>query len=67
MVLFWPILAPKYEVPKLNTQKYVTLQKKNAKIEHCEFYVVINKTAKTLITCLFIFIFSIGNCHFNDI
>jgi hypothetical protein len=27
MVLFWPILAPKYEVPKLNTPKYVTLQK----------------------------------------
>jgi hypothetical protein len=24
MVLFWPILAPKYEVPKLNTPKYVT-------------------------------------------
>jgi hypothetical protein len=30
MVLFWPILAPKYEVPK-----YVTLQKLIAKIEHC--------------------------------
>jgi hypothetical protein len=27
MVLFWPILAPKYEVPKLSTPKYVTLQK----------------------------------------
>jgi hypothetical protein len=27
MVLFWPILAPKYEVPKSNTPKYVTLQK----------------------------------------
>jgi hypothetical protein len=27
MILFWPILAPKYEVPKLNTPKYVTLQK----------------------------------------
>jgi hypothetical protein len=35
MVLFWPILAPKYEVPKLNTPKYVTLQKLTAKIEHC--------------------------------
>jgi hypothetical protein len=32
-----------------------------------EFYVVINKTDKTLITCLLIFLFSIGNCHFNDI
>ena len=31
-----------------------------------EFYVVINKTDKTLITCLLIFLFSIGNCHFND-
>jgi hypothetical protein len=29
------ILAPKYEVPKLNTPKYVTLQKITAKIEHC--------------------------------
>jgi hypothetical protein len=35
MVLFWPILTPKYEVPKLNTPKYVTLQKLIAKIEHC--------------------------------
>ena len=35
MVLFWPILAPKYEVPKLNTPKYVTLQKLTAKIEYC--------------------------------
>ena len=35
MVLFRPILAPKYEVPKLNTPKYVTLQKLTAKIEHC--------------------------------
>ena len=35
MVLFWPILAPKYEVPKLNTPKYVTLQKLTTKIEHC--------------------------------
>ena len=35
IVLFWPILAPKYEVPKLNTPKYVTLQKWTAKIEHC--------------------------------
>ena len=35
MVLFWPILACKYEVPKLNTPKYVTLQKLTAKIEHC--------------------------------
>jgi hypothetical protein len=25
MALFWPILAPKYEVPKLNTPNYVTL------------------------------------------
>jgi hypothetical protein len=32
-----------------------------------EFYVVINKTDKKLITCLLIFLFSIGNCHFNDI
>ena len=32
MVLFWPILAPKYEVPKLSTPKYVTLQKLAAKI-----------------------------------
>jgi hypothetical protein len=32
-----------------------------------EFYVVINKTDKTLNTCLLIFLFSIGNCHFNDI
>jgi hypothetical protein len=30
MVLFWSILAPKYEVPK-----YVTLQKLTAKIELC--------------------------------
>jgi hypothetical protein len=29
------ILAPKYEVPKLNTPKYVTLQKLTTKIEHC--------------------------------
>jgi hypothetical protein len=29
------ILAPKCEVPKLNTPKYVTLQKLTAKIEHC--------------------------------
>jgi hypothetical protein len=29
------ILSPKYEVPKLNTPKYVTLQKLIAKIEHC--------------------------------
>jgi hypothetical protein len=29
------ILAPKYEVPKLNTPKYVTLQKLTAKIERC--------------------------------
>jgi hypothetical protein len=29
------ILAPKYEGPKLNTPKYVTLQKLTAKIEHC--------------------------------
>jgi hypothetical protein len=29
------ILAPKYEVPKWNTPKYVTLQKLTAKIEHC--------------------------------
>jgi hypothetical protein len=36
MVLFWPILAPKCEVPKLNTPKYVTLQKLTAKIEHCK-------------------------------
>jgi hypothetical protein len=35
MVLFWPILAPKYEMPKLNTPKYVTLQKLTAKIKHC--------------------------------
>jgi hypothetical protein len=35
MVLFWSILAPKYEVSKLNTPKYVTLQKLTAKIEHC--------------------------------
>jgi hypothetical protein len=28
---------------------------------------MINKTDKTLITCLLIFLFSIGNCHFNDI
>jgi hypothetical protein len=34
MVLFWPILAPKYEVRKLNTPKYVTLQQLTAKIEH---------------------------------
>ena len=34
MVLFWPILGPKYEVPKLNTPKYVTLQKLTAKIEY---------------------------------
>jgi hypothetical protein len=33
----------------------------------CEFDVVIDKTDKTLITCLLIFLFSIGNCHFNDI
>ena len=35
MVLFWPILAPKCEVPKLNTPKYVTLQKLTAKMELC--------------------------------
>jgi hypothetical protein len=35
MALFWPILAPKYEVPKLNTPNYVTLQKLTANIEHC--------------------------------
>ena len=35
MVLFWPLLAPIYKVPKLNTPKYVTLQKLTAKIEHC--------------------------------
>jgi hypothetical protein len=29
------ILAPKYKVPKLNTPKYVTLQKLTAKIERC--------------------------------
>ena len=29
------ILASKYEVPKLNTPKYVTLQKLTTKIEHC--------------------------------
>ena len=29
------ILALKYEVPKLDTPKYVTLQKLTAKIEHC--------------------------------
>jgi hypothetical protein len=28
---------------------------------------VIDKTDKTLITCLLIFLFSIGNFHFNDI
>ena len=33
MVLFWPILTPKYEVPKLSTPKYVTPQKLTAKIE----------------------------------
>jgi hypothetical protein len=32
------ILAPKYEVPKLNTPKYVTLQKLNAKIEQTNKY-----------------------------
>ena len=45
MVLFWPILAPKYEVPKLNTPKYVTLQKLTTKIEHCLkifFYIYIH-------------------------
>jgi hypothetical protein len=36
------ILAPKHEVPKLNTPKYVTLQKLSAKIEHClSFYIYI--------------------------
>ena len=44
MVLFWPILAPKYEVPKLNTPKYVTLQKLTAKIELGNTY--INKHLK---------------------
>jgi hypothetical protein len=34
----------------------------NLLIIDCEFYVVINKTDKLLI-----FLFSIGNCHFNDI
>jgi hypothetical protein len=33
--IFFIGLAPKYEVPKLNTPKYVTLQKLTAKIEHC--------------------------------
>jgi hypothetical protein len=28
---------------------------------------MINKTDKTLITYLLIFLFSIGNCHLNDI
>ena len=28
---------------------------------------IINNTDKTLIRCLLIFLFSIGNCHFNDI
>ena len=32
-----------------------------------EFYVVLNKADKTLITCLLNNLFSIGNCHFNDI
>jgi hypothetical protein len=37
------ILTPKYEVPKLNTPKYVRLQKLTAKIEHCliSFYIYI--------------------------
>ena len=39
MVLFWPILAPKYKVPKLNTPKYVTLQKLTTKIEHCLIFI----------------------------
>ena len=34
MVLFLSILALTYEVPKLNTPKYITLQKITAKIEH---------------------------------
>jgi hypothetical protein len=34
MVLFLSILALTYEVPKLNTPKYITLQKFTAKIEH---------------------------------
>jgi hypothetical protein len=33
----------------------------------CEYDVVIDKTDKTSITCLLIFLFSIGNFHFNDI
>jgi hypothetical protein len=28
---------------------------------------VVNNTDKTLIRCLLIFLFSTGNCHFNDI
>ena len=39
MVLFWPILAPKFEVPKLNTPKYVTLQKLTTEIEHCLIFI----------------------------
>ena len=34
MVLVLSILALTYEVPKLNTPKYITLQKFTAKIEH---------------------------------
>ena len=36
-------------------------------ITDCEFYAAMHKTDKTLITCLLIFLFSIGNDHFNDI
>ena len=43
MVLFWPILTPKYEVPKLNTPKYVTLQKLTPKLNTAliSFYIYI--------------------------
>jgi hypothetical protein len=34
---------------------------------HSQQLYIINKTDKTLITCLLIFLFSIGNCHFKDI
>jgi hypothetical protein len=48
------ILAPKYEMPKLNTPKYVTLQKLTAKIEHClNIFVLHGFYQCTLFTCNF--------------
>ena len=47
-------LAPKYEVPKLNTPKYVTLQKLTAKIEHClNIFLYLYSLVCTFLSCFF--------------